>query len=160
MIELTVGDVLTDSAHTLAPETPAIEAAQALRDPAVSALVVLDGERVVGVVTESDFVALVAENPDDCSVDAVMSTPVVTVPSTTLITTAAKRMRETGVKRLPVIDDGTYRGLVSATTLRPYLSPRRFEIDWQREPLRLKPSGERQAPDDEYRTRLKTTLKP
>lgn len=161
MIELTIGDVPTDSAHTLAPETPVTEAAQALRDPAVSALVVLDDEgAVVGIVTKSDFVALVAEDADDCSVDAIMSTPVVAVSSTTPIATAAKRMRETGVKRLPVVDDGAYCGLVSSTTLLPYLSPHRLEIDWQREPLHLEPSGERQAPSDEQRTRMETTLRP
>jgi CBS domain-containing protein len=143
MIELTVGDVPTDSARTVAPETPAIEAARLLRDPDVSALVVLECEAVVGIVTESDFVALVAEGSDDCSVDAVMSTPVVAVSSTAPLATAASRMRETGVKRLPVVDDDAYRGLVSTRTLRPYLSPRHLEVDWQRDPLRLGTSDER-----------------
>lgn len=160
MIELTVGDVPADPAHTLAPGTPVIEAAQALRDPDVSALVVLEDEAVVGILTESDFVALVAEDADDCSVDAIMSTPVVAVSSTAPLATAADRMRETGVKRLPVVDDGAYCGLVSATTLRPYLSPHRLEIDWQREPLRLEPSGGRQEPPGERRTRMETTLRP
>lgn len=153
MIELTVGDLPTDTARTTAPDTPATEAAQALRDPDVSALVVLDGERVIGVVTESDFVALVAEDVDGCAVDAIMSTPAVTIPSTAPIAAAANRMREIGVKRLPVVDDGVYRGLVSSDTLRPYLSPHHLEIDWRREPLRLEPS-------DERRTRVETTLRP
>ncbi|MFC7008644.1 CBS domain-containing protein [Halalkalicoccus salilacus] len=161
MIELTVEDVPIGSARTLAPETPVTEAAQALRDPAISALVVLNDEgAVVGIVTESDFVALVAEDPDECSVDTIMSTPVVAVPSTASITAAANRMRETGVKRLPVVDDGVYRGLVSSTALLPYLSPRRLEIDWQREPLHLEPSGERRASSTEQRTTIETTSRP
>lgn len=160
MIELTVGDVPTGSARTLAPGTPVTEAAQVLRDPAVSALVVLDEDTVVGIVTESDFVALVAEDPDECSVDAIMSTPVVAVSSTASITAAANRMRETGVKRLPVVDDGVYRGIVSSTALLPYLSPRRLEIDWQREPLHLEPSGERRASTAEQRTTIETTSRP
>lgn len=160
MIELTVGDVPTGSARTLAPGTSVTEAAQVLRDPAVSALVVLDEDTVVGIVTESDFVALVAEDPDECSVDAIMSTPVVAVSSTASITAAANRMRETGVKRLPVVDDGVYRGIVSSTALLPYLSPRRLEIDWQREPLHLEPSGERRASTAEQRTTIETTSRP
>lgn len=158
MIELTVTDVPTSSAHTLAPGTPVTEAAQALRDPAVSALVVLDDEdAVVGIVTESDFVALVAEDPDDCSVDTIMSTPVVAVSSTVSITAAAKRMRETGVKYLPVVDDGAYSGLLSSTALLPYLSPHGLEVDWRHEPLRLDPAGKRQAPTEEQRTSVETT---
>ncbi|WP_336343189.1 CBS domain-containing protein [Halalkalicoccus ordinarius] len=161
MIELTVGDLPIDSAPSLALETPATEAARVLRDPNVSALVVLeDDETVVGIVTESDFVALVAEGSGDYSTDVVMSTPVVAIPSTASITAAAKRMRETGVKHLPVVDDGTYCGLVSATTLRPYLSPHRLEIDRQREPSRLESTDERRIPPGERRTRMETTLRP
>lgn len=158
MIELTVRDVPIGSARTLAPKTPVAEAAQALRDPAISALVVLDDEgAVVGIVTESDFVALVAEDPEDCSVDAIMSTPVVAVPSTASITAAAKRMRDTGVKRLPVVDNGSFRGLVSSTTLLPYLSPHKLEVDWQREPLHLESADEQQVSTDEQRTTIETT---
>lgn len=158
MIELTVGDVPIDSARTLAPETPVTEAAQALRDPAVSALVVLNDEgTVVGIVTESDFVALVAEDPDECSVAAIMSTPVVAVPSTASITAAAERMRDTGVKRLPVVDNGSFRGLVSSATLLPYLSPHSLEVDWRREPLHLESADEQQVSSDEQRTTIETT---
>lgn len=156
MIELTVADVPTDSARTLAPGTPVVEAAGALRDPDVSALVVLDGEEAIGVVTDSDFVALVAEDPDDCTVEEIMSAPVVTVSPTATIAAAAERMRETGVKRLPVVEDDVYRGLLTSTALLPYLSPHRLEIDWQREPLHLEPSDERQAPSDERRTGMGT----
>jgi signal-transduction protein with cAMP-binding, CBS, and nucleotidyltransferase domain len=160
MIELTVADVLTDSARTVAPETSVTEAAQLLRDPAVSALVVLDEDAVVGVLTDSDFVALVAEDSGARSVDAVMSAPVVTIPSTASIATAAKRMRELGVKHLPVVEDGTYRGLLPWTALLPYLPPRRLEIDWQRESVHVEPTDERQSPVDEHRTRLKPTPTP
>lgn len=64
MIELTVGDVPTGSARTLAPETSVTEAAQTLRDPAVSALVVLDDEdAAVGIVAESNFVLSSLKTP-------------------------------------------------------------------------------------------------
>lgn len=150
MIEMTVEDVPTGSGRAVAPGTSAAVAAQSLRDPAVSALVVVDDEdAVIGIVTESDFVALVAEGSDDCTVGTIMSSPVVTVSPTASLTAAAKRMREAGVRRLPVVDGDVYRGLVSWTTLLPYLSPHRLEIEWRSEPLSLEGSNERHDPDDE-----------
>lgn len=149
MIEMTVEDVPTGSGRAVAPGTSAAVAAQSLRDPAVSALVVVDEDAVIGIVTESDFVALVAEGPDDCTVDTIMSSPVVTVSPTASLTAAAKRMREAGVRRLPVVDGGVYRGLVSWTTLLPYLSPHRLEVEWRSEPLSLEGSNERRDPDEE-----------
>lgn len=145
MIELTVADVSVDDARTLEPETPAAEAAEALRDPDVPALVVCEGETVVGVVTDSDFVALVAEGPADPTVERIMSSPAVTVPPGIPIEAAARRMREAGVRRLPVVEDGACRGIVSTATLSPYLPPYRLEIDRRREPARLTTDGDASA---------------
>lgn len=145
MINLTVADVSADSAPTLAPETPAAEAARVLHDPAVPALVVCEEDDVVGIVTDSDFVTLVAEDRGDCAVEEVMSSPVVTTSPTVPIAAAAERMREAGVGRLPVVEDGAYRGIVSTATLAPYLPPHRLEIDRRREPLRPAPTGRTHA---------------
>ncbi|KYH25074.1 inosine-5'-monophosphate dehydrogenase [Halalkalicoccus paucihalophilus] len=143
MIELAVEAVLTRSVPTLIPSTPVVEAAELLRDPGVSALIVLDDDAIAGIVTESDFVAYVAETASTSRIDSIMSAPVVTVTPETSITTAATLMRERGVRHLPVVNtDDTYCGLVSATTLALYLSPHSLEIDWDSEPLELDASGE------------------
>lgn len=143
MIELEVEAVLTRSVPTLTPSTPVVEAAELLRDPGVSALIVLDDDAIAGIVTESDFVAYVAETASTSRIDSIMSAPVVTVTPETSITTAATLMRERGVRHLPVVDtDDTYCGLVSATTLALYLSPHSLEIDWDSEPLELDASSE------------------
>ncbi|ELY68052.1 CBS domain-containing protein [Natrinema versiforme] len=137
MIETTVEAVDLRSPPTITPETPAKVAAQSLRRPTVSALPVLEDESVVGIVTESDLVALVAETDDRPATRAIMSAPVTTVSPTATIADAAETMRTNGVKHLPVVDDGVYRGLLSAHTLAPYLPRHRLEIEWRDEPLRL-----------------------
>ncbi|WP_440770485.1 CBS domain-containing protein [Natronorubrum sp. DTA28] len=137
MIEILVERVLTRSARTLRPETPLSEAAQQLRDPDVSALIVLEDEAVAGIVTESDIVAFVAETLEPHPVEAVMSAPVTTISPSESITTAAETMRADGVKHLPVVEGETYCGLVSMSTLSPYLSRRRLDIDWQDDPIRI-----------------------
>lgn len=113
------------------------EVARHLRRPGVSAVVVLAGADVAGVVTASDVVALVAETDDRPSVDAVMSSPVRTVSPGATLPTAAERMRGAGVKHLAVVDDGTYAGLLSADALAPYCSRRNLDIEWRGEPLRV-----------------------
>lgn len=132
--------VTSDAAKTVSPETPASDAAEQLRDPAVPALVVLDGDGgVAGIVTESDFVALVAETHESVTVDAIMSTPVTTVPPGMPVGLAADRMNEAGVKHLPVVEDGTYRGLVSLDSLGPFLSRTRLNVTWKGNPTSIDP---------------------
>jgi len=141
MIETTVETVTTPTARTITPETPVTEAAERLRAADVSALVVLDAETVVGVVTQGDVVALVAETDERPPVRAIMSTPVTTVTSGTTVYEAAERMRTIGVKHLPVVDDGVFRGLVSASSLAPYCSRHTVAVDWEDDPLRVDGSG-------------------
>lgn len=134
MIETPVDTVLSHAECTIAPDTSTATAAQRLRDPSVPALVVVSDESVVGILTESDFVVLVAEETGPVPVSDVMSTPVCTIEPTASIRTAADTMRDHGVKHLPVVSDGTYRGLVSAHRLAPYLSAHALDIEWQENP--------------------------
>ncbi|QLH79409.1 CBS domain-containing protein [Halosimplex rubrum] len=135
MIETTVETVTTSTARTIDPETPVTEAAERLRAPDVSALVVLESETVVGVVTEGDVVALVAETDERPSVRAIMSASVTTITPDATVFEAAERMRTVGVKHLPVVEDGVFCGLVSAASLAPYCSRHNVDVEWADEPL-------------------------
>jgi len=137
MIELTVDTVRLHSPQTITAGTPVSEAARYLRQTDVSALPVLVDGSVVGIVTQSDIVALVAETDDRPAVRMLMSTPVTTISSTATLSKAAETMRTAGVKHLPVVDDGSYRGLLSARTLAPYLSRHRLEIEYHDDPLQI-----------------------
>lgn len=139
MIDVLVSEAMTDPAPVVPPECTVPEAASKLRDPDVPALLVRDhaGE-LAGIVTESDIVALVAEEGFSETVEVCMSAPVVTVRPTTPVGLAADRMRDASVTLLPVVDDdGEYHGLVTRGTLAPYLSRGRLEVDWDGDPLTL-----------------------
>lgn len=146
MIDVPVSAVMTETAPTVSPTATAVEAATRLRRADVSALVVRDGSAIVGIVTESDIVAVVAEGGENPPVESFMSTPVVTVKATTPVGLAADRMRDAGVARLPVVGDSDddndgYRGLVTRDDIAPYLSRHRLDIDWQGDPLSLDGTG-------------------
>lgn len=137
MIETSVETVADSSAPTITPETPVSEAAELLRDPTVDALVVLDVGTVVGIVTESDVVAMVAETDERPPVGAFMSSPVTTVSTGASICDAGRRMQREGVKHLPLTDDGVYLGLVSADHLAPYLTRHKVDVKWADDPMRI-----------------------
>lgn len=103
------------------------------------ALVVCDAtETVVGIMTESDIVAVVAERGGNRPVESFMSTPVVTIVPSTPVGIAADRMRDAGITLLPVVDDeDAYRGLVTRADLAPHLSRHRLDITWNGDPLTL-----------------------
>ena len=61
LAKLTVGDVMTRAVLVVDPDRPASEAARIMLSHKISALPVTDGDRLVGILTESDFVRLVSE---------------------------------------------------------------------------------------------------
>ncbi|WP_251329448.1 CBS domain-containing protein [Haloplanus pelagicus] len=137
MIRTTIEAADLRSPPTIAPETPASEAASYLRRAEVSALPVVAAGEVVGIVTAADLVAMVAETDDRPVVRTIMSSPVTTVAPGATVGDAAERMRAAGVKHLPVVGDDGYRGLLSAADLAPYLPRHSLDIEWDDDPLSL-----------------------
>ena len=135
MIDRSIADIDTEFAPTVRPDAPVSDAAEALRSPDASAVVVLDEGRPVGIVTESDIVAMVAETDQQPPVRSIMSAPVVTVSPDETVGEVAERMKSRGVRHLPIVDGEAYCGMVSPKTLGPYLSRHRFDIEWSDEPL-------------------------
>ena len=58
---LTVGKVMRTSVIVIDPDREAVEAASILLSEKIGALPVVDGDRLVGIVTESDFVRAFVE---------------------------------------------------------------------------------------------------
>ena len=61
LARLTVGAVMTAAVLVVEPDRPIAEAARLLIDHKISALPVVEEGRLVGIVTESDFVRALAE---------------------------------------------------------------------------------------------------
>jgi acetoin utilization protein AcuB len=61
LARLTVGEVMTRSVIVIDPDRPAAEAARIMIDHKIGALPVVDGGRLVGIITESDFVRAMAQ---------------------------------------------------------------------------------------------------
>ena len=93
-------------------------AVELLRTHRIKKLPVLDGDDLVGIVTTTDVVDVVAagEDPAEVEVADVMTAPVERVTTDVELNQAAEMMTTYGIKHLPVIDDhGDYVGMVSST---------------------------------------------
>ena len=59
---LLVKDVMTTDVATIGPDAPVKEAARTMRERKIGCLVVVEGRRLVGILTEADFVEAFARS--------------------------------------------------------------------------------------------------
>lgn len=104
--------------RAVSPSSTASEAAREMIDYSVGALVVAnpaDGSPV-GIVTDRDLVALVAEgaDPREIPVEKLVRTPIRTASIKESLHDVTRKMRRHGVRRLPIVDEeGRLVGIVS-----------------------------------------------
>src|SRR5262249_17743733 len=64
LTRLTVGQVMTQSVITVGPDRDARDAAQLMLDHTIGALPVVDGGRLIGIVTETDLLRAFVKSTD------------------------------------------------------------------------------------------------
>lgn len=106
---------------TAGPDAAAIEIADIMEHRAVGSVVIVDeGDRPLGIVTDRDLTCRVIAkglDPEAARARDFMSQPLVTVDAKEPLERIAQRMRETGVRRMPVVSDGRLVGLVALDDL-------------------------------------------
>lgn len=102
---------------SIAPEATVSEAASLMQQRHVSALVVLDGAQLVGILTERDLLQVIVDGADPSTVPVSrrMSTEVVTVGPDTDAMEARELMGRHDVRHLPVVDGGVVVGMIEQT---------------------------------------------
>jgi CBS domain-containing protein len=117
-------DALYRSGIAIEPDRTIRDAAKVMEGAGVGSLAVLDHDRLVGIVTDRDLVrrALAGDVSPDARVDAVMSAPVVTISADADIDAAFTMFAEHGIRRLPVMDEGRFAGMLVVDDLLVSLS--------------------------------------
>jgi CBS domain-containing protein len=114
-----VSELLKMRAGTLwhvRPDDTVFTALQLLAEYEVGALMVMDGGRLVGVVSERDYtrkVALQGRNSRDTPVSEIMTAQVMTVSPGTGTRACMALMSERKIRHLPVVDGATVLGMIS-----------------------------------------------
>jgi CBS domain-containing protein len=115
-----LNDIFTRSVVTAGPEDTLAAVATRMQEHNVGAVVIVEGGRPVGIVTDRDLaLALGARGVARTSpARQVMTGHVVAVPADTTVLAATKYIRECGVRRLPIVDaEDRVVGLVSLDDL-------------------------------------------
>lgn len=126
MDDIFVGRVMSSEVITVTPETDIEDAASLLMERGIGSLVVVDdNNQPAGILTNTDFVRLVAEgDPEsETTVEDHMSREVATIGVHDDIQTAANRLITFNIHHLPVVDDTEgVVGMLSTADLASYIS--------------------------------------
>jgi CBS domain-containing protein len=101
---------------SIAPQEPVLEAIRLMAEHHVGALLVMQGEELVGIVSERDYarkVILKGRSSADTAVSQIMSSPVVTVSLNNSVQECMQLMTARRVRHLPVVDGSKVVGMVS-----------------------------------------------
>lgn len=134
---LKVRDLMTADVVTVRPTTPIKDAARLLVEHRISGMPVVDGGRVVGVISEGDLIVkehgadpverrplarIFGDSPETraqlakivaLTAGDAMTAPAITISADALVAEAAATMMRRGVNRLPVVDGDELVGVVS-----------------------------------------------
>jgi len=115
-----VRDVMTRPVITIDADIDVLTAAKRMALANVGCLIVVAGEKPIGILTERDLVKKIvakASDPQAVKVGDVMSSPLVTISSEASLRDAASLMLKSCVKRLPVTSNGRLVGIITDTDL-------------------------------------------
>lgn len=111
-----LSEVMTTDPVTLPATSPVAEAARRMKSRNVGDVIVLDGDKICGVVTDRDIVVrAIAEDrdPQQTKLGDICSRDLITLERTATVDQAIALMREHAIRRLPVTDQGKPVGIVS-----------------------------------------------
>ncbi len=104
------------SVHTIAPAASVFDAVKLMAEKDIGALLVMQGDKVAGIVTERDYarkVALRSRSSRETSVYEIMTSEVMFVRPSQTSEECMVLMTENRLRHLPVIDGSKLLGLIS-----------------------------------------------
>lgn len=111
-----LGHKLTDEIWSVSPDATVFEAIQIMSDRRAGALLVMDRENLVGIISERDYareVILKGRSSRDTLVKEIMSADVISVRSTHGVEASLGIMTEHHIRHLPIVDDDKVIGVIS-----------------------------------------------
>jgi CBS domain-containing protein len=112
-------DAVRRSGVAIGPDRTIRDAAVIMEQAGVGSVAVIEGERLVGIVTDRDLVrrALARNLAADARIDGVMSAPVLTIDADADVREAFAVFRSHGIRRLAVVRDGRFAGMITVDDL-------------------------------------------
>lgn len=131
-----VQDILSfkgNDVYSVGPDITIFEAVQMMADKSVGALLVMDNDKPIGIVTERDYarkVALEGRSSRNALVKEIMSTRVLCVNPQRTIQDCMALMTDKRARHLPVVDHKNVIGMISIGDLvKAVIAEQQFVID-------------------------------
>lgn len=116
---ITVKDVMTKSVISVDAKATVNEAAKMMEDAKVGAIVVMENNTPIGLITDRDFAVKIVAHayPITTLVRQIMSSPLIAIGPDETVMMAADLMYTREIRKLPVIDNDKVVGMLTATDL-------------------------------------------
>ncbi len=115
-----VKDIMRKEIKTVSPDISIKEAAKMMVEEGVGSLLVLENNKLKGIITERDMVEKVVAksiDPKNIRVRDIMVKKLILATPDTEIEEAAKMMVKHHIKRLPVVFNNVLIGMITATEI-------------------------------------------
>ncbi len=116
-----VGRAMLTEYKSLSPRDTLARMSQLLLAGSQHDFPVMDGDRIVGVMTRDDFLMALTRHGEGIAISAVMKRDLPEVDSYEMVENALMRIQESGVPALPVTHGGQLVGIVTAENITEYL---------------------------------------
>ncbi|MCX7192256.1 MAG: EAL domain-containing protein [Proteobacteria bacterium] len=122
-MELTLADIMSRAVRHVLPECTLGEAARQMNEAHISSMLVMSGNKPLGIITERDLLRQLSTHTDkNTPVSEIMSAPVLTASPDTGFTAAYAQVLNHHVRHLVAVDEtGAVAGLASETDFRNHL---------------------------------------
>jgi CBS domain-containing protein len=119
-----ISEIMTQAAVTDSDDDTLSEACARMRESQTGSLLVMDGQRLIGIVTERDVLKTVAQglDPKVTPLKDVMTTDIITIGPMTTLKEAAKIMASKWIRHLPVVEGSKVVGIISQRDLTGVLA--------------------------------------
>ena len=117
--QIVVKNIMTKSVVSVDASMTINEAAKMMEDAKVGAIIVMENNTPVGIVTDRDFAVKVAAHAYQISepVKKIMSSPLIAIGPEESVWMISELMYTRGIRKLPVIDNDNVVGMVTSTDL-------------------------------------------
>lgn len=102
--------------HSISPQATVFDAIQLMADRNIGSLLVMSGEKLVGIISERDYtrkIALKGKQSKQTPVSEIMLAPVISVSENASVEECMQLMTEHRIRHLPVMDDEEILGVIS-----------------------------------------------
>ena len=115
-----VREIMSKDVKVVRPDTTAQEIVATMNKFDISSIIVVQGERPVGIITARDILVRLVEQclaPSALTAKQIMTSPLVTISESATIEEAARLMAKKKIKTLPVMDNNKLAGIVTFTDI-------------------------------------------